>query len=287
MTKDSPRKEETEAAPVPAGMPLQQITLEDGTVAYVPVSAASDDTPRDAQLHDRRSSEPFNDPNDVSGVLFYYNSGRPTDSCRLASRVIVLVASIIGFVLAIVAIAVPLYKGTSCYVDVYYYDYDTGYSISPWNIYCSYSLSGAILMSVGLGCVVTAVVLASISIYTGVHYPRQERADRQNTKLTAESRHLNAMKRIFYDVHITRALFSVLLVDAVFLLVSTILFFIETFAEGNADMVISAPIVLVAFLCVLAATVMTPIFRATGSSLHFPSETKGEFASGGCCYYCC
>ncbi|EPY17482.1 hypothetical protein AGDE_16235 [Angomonas deanei] len=95
------------------------------------------------------------------------------------------------------------------------------------------------------------------------------------------------MKRIFYDVHITRALFSVLLVDAVFLLVSTILFFIETFAEGNADTVISAPIVLVAFLCVLAATVMTPIFRATGSSLHFPSETKGEFASGGCCYYCC
>ncbi|CAD2213855.1 hypothetical protein, conserved [Angomonas deanei] len=294
MKKDSPRKEDSKAAPVPAGMPLQQITLEDGTVAYVPVSAASDDTAREAQLHDRASSEPFNDPNEAPGVLFYYNSGRPMDSCRVASRVIVLVASIIGFVLSIVAIAVPIYKGRGCYrKDDDYYDYDNGnrYSsddnVSPWNIYCGYSFSGAMLIVIGLFLVVTAVVLACIFLYTGVHYPRQERADRQNTKLTAESRHLNAMKRIFYDVHITRALFSVLLVDAILLLVGMILFFAQTFAEGKADTVISAPIALVAFLCVLAATVITPIFRATGSSLHFPSETKDEFASGGCCYYCC
>ncbi|CAD2213857.1 hypothetical protein AGDE_16230 [Angomonas deanei] len=277
-------------------MPLQQITLEDGTVAYVPVSAAADDTPREAQLHDRASSEPFNDPSDVPGVLFYYSSGRPTDSCRLASRSVVLICLIISLALAIVSMVVPIYKGNGCSRsanDDYTYDYPGGVTyrksdtVYPVNIYCMYSFTGWMLMVIGCVCAVPALVLACISLYTGVHYPRQERADRQNTKLTAESRHLNAMKRIFYDVHITRALFSVLLVDAVFLFIGTIMYFVETYDARALDQVISAPIVLVAFLCVLAATVMTPIFRATGSSLHFPSETKDEFASGSCCYYCC
>ncbi|CAD2213851.1 hypothetical protein, conserved [Angomonas deanei] len=282
---------------VSQGTALQPIVLPDGRTAYVPVrdspaahspygqthyTAALDTTPEYATT-----------PADLSHVLNYYNTRRPSPCCLLSSRAVILTLNSLAFIFSILSIAAPFAKGVpSRYCSPYYYYY---YSYSCYEEYdfafssdSFLAVIGAIAMVTGFALYIPTLVLSAIFLHIGRQYPERERREAVNQTLSLADRRHRALTRIYYDVNITKALFATTLVSVCLCIAVTVLYFVGWERElYYADLLIGPPMPLVAAVLYLVALILTPIRDATNTSLEFPEEGSSISGGEGCCYFMC
>ncbi|EPY17162.1 hypothetical protein AGDE_16384 [Angomonas deanei] len=280
---------------VSQGTVLQPIVLPDGRTAYVPVSTSAPNPNPFYSPYNLNQYAPTPDTahsptytSDLSRVLNFYNTGRPSTCCLLSSRAVVLTLNCLAFIFSILSIAAPFAGGVySCY----YYGY-TSYC-SPGYLFAFggesiLALIGAITMATGFALYIPTLILSAIFLHIGRKYPRQERQDAAEQTLSLADRRHRALTRIYYDVNITKALFATTLVSVCLCIAVTVLYFVGWQVElKHINQIIGPEMALLATLLYLVALIMTPIRAATKSSLEFPEEGSSISGGEGCCYFMC
>ncbi|EPY17164.1 hypothetical protein AGDE_16383 [Angomonas deanei] len=280
---------------VSQGTALRPVVLPDGRTAYVPVmDSTSHYSPYGRNQYTAAldtAPEPNAPPADLSRVLYYYNSGRPSTCCLLSSRAVVLTLNCLAFIFSILSIAAPFVQGApstycgspydyydSCYNYVEYVFAFGGESILAW--------IGAITMATGFALYIPTLVLSAIFLHIGRQYPERERREAANEALPLADRRRRALTRIYYDVNITKALFATTLVSVCLCIAVTVLYFLGwSGAYDDGSQLVGAPIPVVAGVLYLTALILTPIRAATNTSLELPAEARSSNDGEGCCYF--
>ncbi|EPY17163.1 hypothetical protein AGDE_16385 [Angomonas deanei] len=282
---------------VSQGTVLQPIVLPDGRTAYVPVSDSSAVHSPYGQNHYTAAldtaPEYTTTSADLSRVLNYYNTRRPSPCCLLSSRAVVLTLNCLAFIFSVLSIAAPFAQGVpSGYCSSYYYYY---YSYSCYVEYdfafssdSELAIIGAITMATGFALYIPTLVLSAIFLHIGRQYPERERREAANEALPLADRRRRALARVYYDVNITKALFATTLVSVCVCIAVTVLYFVGWDVDyKDANQLIGAPMPLVAAVLYLVALILTPIRDATNTSLEFPEEGSSISGGEGCCYLVC
>ncbi|CAD2213849.1 hypothetical protein ADEAN_000129200 [Angomonas deanei] len=288
---------------VSQGTVLQPIVLPDGRTAYVPVSTSA---PNPNPLYSPYTSNQYTPSpdtahppvyrSDLSRVLNYYNSGRPSTCCLLSSRAVVLTLNSLAFVFSILSIGAPFVESYNVcqdwlsYSQYYGYYYHHACLFMPdaqhfaLDSYDGAAYYGAIVMACCFALYIPTLVLSAIFLHIGRKYPERERQDAADQTLSVAVRRDRALERIHYDVNITKALFTTTLLSFCACVGVTAAYFVEFDAEfSSAVTVIGPPMAVVAMALYLAAFILTPIRCATGGSFRFPEEGSNADGDNGCC----
>ncbi|EPY17173.1 hypothetical protein AGDE_16381 [Angomonas deanei] len=290
------------------GSALQPVVLPDGRTAYVPVNTPTPN-PNPNPFYSLYTSNQYTPtPNtglpptqtgDLSRVLNYYNTGRPSPCCLLSSRAVVLTLNCLAFIFCILSIGAPFANGTvfqkcetsssgrtTCYAPWPFDDsYYTGqfWALEDWVPTPAYI--SATVMAAGFALYIPTLILSAIFMHIGRKYPDRELED---GALSLGERRDRALVRIYYDVNITRALFATTLVSVCMCIGVTAAYFVGWKKEVKFSKDVIGPVMaLLAAVLYLVALILTPIRAATNASLHFPEEGRSSNGGEGCCYFSC